>query len=52
MFPRWKRRLVVSLEIILEKAEKQTYLCGSLEGLEAAVEEMVVVAGKKLMAKL
>lgn len=43
---------MVSLEIILEKPEKQTYLCGSPGGLEAAAEERVVMAGKKLMAKL
>lgn len=52
VLPGWKRRLEVSLEIRLEKPEKQTYLCGSLEGLEAAVEAVVVVAGKKPMAKL
>ena len=52
MFLRWKRKLVVSLEIILEKPEKQTYLCGSPGGLEATAEERVVMAGKKLMAKL
>lgn len=45
--------MVVPLEITLEKPEKHTYLCGSLEGLKAAVGNLVVVvAGKKLMVKL
>lgn len=37
---------------VLKETEKQAYLDGSVEGLEAAVEEMVVVAGKRLMAEL
>lgn len=52
MFSGWKRRWVVLLEIILEKPEKQTYLCESLEGIEAPAQERMVVSGEKLMAKL
>lgn len=36
---------------ILKEPQKQASLCGSMEGLEAAVEESVVVAGKQLMAE-
>lgn len=42
----------MSLEIILEKPEKQPHLTESLEGLKAAVEERVLMSGNKLMTKL
>lgn len=48
-FPRWRRRLAVSLCIILQQPEKQTFACGSFE---VSVMQRVVVAGKKLMAEL